>query len=494
MRRGIGLRGYAQQDPLNEFRKEAYRLYEELSDLIRRQVATTIFRVTVTREPATVPLSGPGQPARGPVQHTHADGSVHDGPPHDETSGNGSRLRSRRPRSRRRQRRPRAAGAATAFGRATTRPVRARSPGCPPTRCAPRARRRATRRRRTASARASRRRAPGSGATTRAGAGRARSTRSVTGPERPGRRRDRAPRPSSRASWSPPSGGFAALRIWQQGDIDERAPRRRDRRARRGPVRRPARPPCSEARLDHAIALFRAGVAPHLVVTGGKQPGDRTTEAAVARRYAIDHGVPADAIFGEDEARNTLESLRAVAGRCTTAGCRARCSSRTRPTCCGSSGSPTDLGLEAYSSPTRTSPVQGDLVGRIRATVHELGALAVYLVTGGARRRGATDPRRLSRASHRERSRRSGPSDVTGRDFAQFPCAIPFDPLDCAWAAPILGPSPSAAPGPAPKPSRARIQPRRRRTDPSHRPPAKDEERGTCEAGRGSPVRGSHRL
>ena len=31
MRRGIGLRGYAQQDPLNEFRKEAFRLYEELS-------------------------------------------------------------------------------------------------------------------------------------------------------------------------------------------------------------------------------------------------------------------------------------------------------------------------------------------------------------------------------------------------------------------------------------------------------------------------------
>ncbi len=64
MRRGIGLRGYAQQDPLNEFRREAYRLYEELSGLIRRQVATTIFRVTVRREPETVPLPGPGQPAR----------------------------------------------------------------------------------------------------------------------------------------------------------------------------------------------------------------------------------------------------------------------------------------------------------------------------------------------------------------------------------------------------------------------------------------------
>ena len=40
MRRGIGLRGYAQQDPLNEFRREAFRLYEELRGLIRHQVAT----------------------------------------------------------------------------------------------------------------------------------------------------------------------------------------------------------------------------------------------------------------------------------------------------------------------------------------------------------------------------------------------------------------------------------------------------------------------
>ncbi|HET7471792.1 MAG TPA: SEC-C metal-binding domain-containing protein, partial [Candidatus Limnocylindrales bacterium] len=52
MRRGIGLRGYAQQDPLNEFRREAFQLYGELRDLIRHQVASTIFRVTVTRQPA----------------------------------------------------------------------------------------------------------------------------------------------------------------------------------------------------------------------------------------------------------------------------------------------------------------------------------------------------------------------------------------------------------------------------------------------------------
>jgi preprotein translocase subunit SecA len=66
MRRGIGLRGYAQQDPLNEFRREAYRLYEELRGLIRHGVASTIFRVTVQKQPPDPPrpLPGPGQPPR----------------------------------------------------------------------------------------------------------------------------------------------------------------------------------------------------------------------------------------------------------------------------------------------------------------------------------------------------------------------------------------------------------------------------------------------
>jgi preprotein translocase subunit SecA len=67
MRRGIGLRGYAQQDPLNEFRKEAFRLYEELSGFIRHQVASTIFRVQLQQQqqaPAGVfAMQGPGQRA-----------------------------------------------------------------------------------------------------------------------------------------------------------------------------------------------------------------------------------------------------------------------------------------------------------------------------------------------------------------------------------------------------------------------------------------------
>jgi len=95
MRRGIGLRGYAQQDPLNEFRKEAFRLYQELRDLIRRQVANSIFRVTVTRQPApptsgVFAMSGPGQRVAAGTAGAAGGGATDGAAATTATSGEGA--------------------------------------------------------------------------------------------------------------------------------------------------------------------------------------------------------------------------------------------------------------------------------------------------------------------------------------------------------------------------------------------------------------------
>jgi preprotein translocase subunit SecA len=65
MRQGIGWRGLAQEDPLNAFRKEAFALFSEMSQLIRHQVATTIFRVQIVRQ--QVPPQPTGVEGRGPA-------------------------------------------------------------------------------------------------------------------------------------------------------------------------------------------------------------------------------------------------------------------------------------------------------------------------------------------------------------------------------------------------------------------------------------------
>jgi len=44
LRRGIGLRGYGQRDPLVEYKKEAYHLYQELNGLIQKQVVYSIYK------------------------------------------------------------------------------------------------------------------------------------------------------------------------------------------------------------------------------------------------------------------------------------------------------------------------------------------------------------------------------------------------------------------------------------------------------------------
>lgn len=71
--------------------------------------------------------------------------------------------------------------------------------------------------------------------------------------------------------------------------------------------------PVLRARLDHAIDLYRRGLAPRIIFTGGFGDRDTTSEAAVGQRYAIEHGVPPRAILIENSGRSTAESLRHVA-------------------------------------------------------------------------------------------------------------------------------------------------------------------------------------
>jgi uncharacterized SAM-binding protein YcdF (DUF218 family) len=173
------------------------------------------------------------------------------------------------------------------------------------------------------------------------------------------------------------------FRIWSQGGRDEQQPA--DAIVVLGAAQYDGRPsPVFEARLEHAVDLWHQGLADAFVVTGGKLPGDRTTESAVAREYAIEHGVPEEAIFGEDEAHNTLTSLTAVADKLR----------KREMTSAIFVSDPThmlrvlkiadDLGIHAYGSPTPSSPVQADPLRSAQATLHELGALAVYFLSGGA--------------------------------------------------------------------------------------------------------------
>jgi len=71
--------------------------------------------------------------------------------------------------------------------------------------------------------------------------------------------------------------------------------------------------PVLRDRLDHALALYEAGLAAHIVVTGGRQAGDVFTEATTGYNYLRDRGVPDEALLKEVGGKNTYESLAASA-------------------------------------------------------------------------------------------------------------------------------------------------------------------------------------
>ncbi len=175
--------------------------------------------------------------------------------------------------------------------------------------------------------------------------------------------------------------GYTAYRIWDQGNRDER--QSADAIVVMGAAQYDGRPsPLFRARLDHAIELFHEGVAPWLVVTGGKAEGDRTTEADAARLYAISRDVPDSAILAEDQSRTTLQSIRQVAALMKDHDLESAVFVSDPSHMLRVLRMASDEGITSYGSPTRTSPIDRDPVRRVDAIVHELGALVIYFVSG----------------------------------------------------------------------------------------------------------------
>lgn len=176
-------------------------------------------------------------------------------------------------------------------------------------------------------------------------------------------------------------GGLTIARIWQRGQVDEMRPV--DAIVVLGAAQYDGRPSgVLAARLDHAVRLWKAGNAPYLVLTGGNREGDRTTEAAVGRDYARARGVPSSALLSENHGRSTLESLQAVAQIMRERGLRSALFVSDRTHMLRVIRIATDLGIEAYGSPTPSSPIDADPGRAFEATLHELGGLAWYELFG----------------------------------------------------------------------------------------------------------------
>jgi uncharacterized SAM-binding protein YcdF (DUF218 family) len=103
-----------------------------------------------------------------------------------------------------------------------------------------------------------------------------------------------------------------ATEIRRQSDVEEARPA--DVILVLGAAEYRGRPsPILEARLNHALFLYRQGLAPRIITTGGKGGDPMFTEGEVGRAYLSRHGIPSEAIIVESEGETTVHSTAAAA-------------------------------------------------------------------------------------------------------------------------------------------------------------------------------------
>jgi uncharacterized SAM-binding protein YcdF (DUF218 family) len=137
--------------------------------------------------------------------------------------------------------------------------------------------------------------------------------------------------------------------------------------------------PVFEARLEHALALYERGLAPIIVVTGGKQPGDTYTEAEAAQIWLMERGVPEDAIRLENEGRSTRGSIKAVPDVLPPAGGVSVLVVSDGFHLFRSELMFRDLGYDAYSSPAPDSPIEPWSAAELAYVVRETGGVLAFL-------------------------------------------------------------------------------------------------------------------
>ncbi len=114
------------------------------------------------------------------------------------------------------------------------------------------------------------------------------------------------------------AGGALAWNVWgtaraiqQQSTMDEVRPA--DVIIVLGAAEYRGRPsPVLEARLNHALFLYRQNMAPRILTTGGSGGDKAFTEGGVGRAYLTRHGIPEEALIAETEGSSTVESTAAA--------------------------------------------------------------------------------------------------------------------------------------------------------------------------------------
>lgn len=174
--------------------------------------------------------------------------------------------------------------------------------------------------------------------------------------------------------------GGTAFRIWQVARDDDRS--HADFAVVLGAAQYNGTPsPILEARLQHALALYKQRVTSTIVTVGGRRAGDNFSEAQASAHWLTEHGVAARNVITVGVGSDTLRSLEAVEVTAQQHGWHTAIVVSDPWHTLRARTMAADVGLRAWGSPTWTGPVVQTRGTQGRYIIRETGALLFYRLT-----------------------------------------------------------------------------------------------------------------
>lgn len=139
--------------------------------------------------------------------------------------------------------------------------------------------------------------------------------------------------------------------------------------------------PVFEQRIAHSVDLYKHGTVRKIILTGGFGDGAEFSESQVARRYALEQGVPERDLLIEKTSRTTLENLQHARDIMKQHGFSEALLVSDPLHMERASWMMRDLGITAWRSPTTTSRYTS-MGAKAGFLVREIYAVTLYLVGG----------------------------------------------------------------------------------------------------------------
>lgn len=173
--------------------------------------------------------------------------------------------------------------------------------------------------------------------------------------------------------------GILCLWIYEEGSRDEAT--KADAIVVLGAAQWDGQPsPVLKARLDHAISLYNKGLAPSMILTGGVGEGEQLSEAEVSKNYVLKRSIPDFSILMEQRGHTSLQSIKAAKQIMDERGMESAILVSDPFHMLRILRMAKDCGIQAYGSPTRTSPISKNRWAEFKYVVRECVFYLTYLL------------------------------------------------------------------------------------------------------------------